>query len=346
MPDKIAQYEIQGQQVGEEVITYKAWDPTIGRMVTIKEPLLPLLQDRAFVDSFLEEGKRLATIQDDHVVTLYQILAPGEVDDKCYLVVEHLSESLDDRLARGPVDAATGRTILRDALSGLRAIHQAGLIHANIRPSSILLTPDGRAKIADLRTAWGGRRRGTLTLSAIKYLPPELLEKDGRVGAWSDLYSLGCVAYEMFVGSARFREALAAHDGADEHEGAVAGYRAWHCDLSARATPLSELDRQMERAVSDVVARLMEKAIADRYQEAGQALRDLGDTKSVGKTVVVPQEERDPIKENRTRVVTPTGQGTGLREVSSDQSWWSEPLILVGAGVLGLVLLVLILVLS
>lgn len=352
MAETIAHYEIHEQQVGDEVITFKAWDPTIGRHVTIKEPLPHLLSDPAFIESFLEEGRRLANIQDDHVVTLYQTLSPGEVDDKCYLVLEYISQNVDDLLARGPVDVTRSRTILRDALAGLRAIHKAGLIHANVRPTSILVTPEGRAKMTDLRMAWTGKRKGTLSLSAMKYLPPELWQKDGRIGPWSDLYSLGCVAYELFVGGTRLKEEFCTpgDNYHDEQELSSSSYRSWHSDLSLSATPLQRVDKRIDPAVSAVVARLMEKATANRYQDADQALHDLGGDGGMSKTVVVGKgrsDEHTNGKEGGTRVVDVTsGHGTLIKGAIQENPWWQDPLILAGAVLVGLVLMVLIIALS
>lgn len=357
MAERIKHYEILEQQVGEEAIVYKAWDPVFERHVAIKEPLPHLLKDRSFLESFLEEGTRLANINDENIVKFYTLIAQGEIDDKCYLVMEYVGQSLEDLLKFGPLDISASQNILRDVLGGLRAIHKAGLIHANIRPSNILVTPQKRAKITGLRVAWVRDQQSTVPISSAKYLPHEVLAGDGKIGPWSDLYSLGCVAYEMFLGSALFEAQFSTpvEKDLDEREIMDPRYREWHCDLSLKGKPLAKVDDRIREPLSAVVARLMEKAIDQRYRSAEEALRDLS-SGVVQKETVVPREEKrrpPPTKvyddePKRTRVTVPAKGATRAitTEETTPNTFWQDFMIVLAVAMAGLFIVGVIIKLS
>lgn len=356
MAERIKHYEIIEQQVGEETIVYKAWDPTFERHVAIKEPLPHLLKDRSFLDSFVEEGKRLANINDENVAKFYTLIAPGEVNDKCYLVMEYVGQSLEDLLKFGPLDVPTGRNILRDVLGGLKAIHKGSLVHANIQPGNILITPEKRAKISDLRIAWVRDQQSTVPISSAKYLPHEVLAGDGKLGPWSDLYSLGCVAYEMFLGTALFEAQFSTpiEKDLDAREIMDPRYREWHCDLNAKAKSLIKVDNRIPESLSAIVARLMEKDIAQRYQDADQALRDLGsgrvpeqkpalepERKSSRPTEVYPKEGPTTVAKPREDTTKPI-----VSKEQSESTFWQDFLIVFGVALLGLVIVAMMIQLS
>lgn len=273
MAEKIKRYEVRDQRQGEEAILYKAWDPLLQRHVTIKEPLPHLLGNSAYMESFLNEGKRLGGIDDENVAKFHELILPAQEGSKCYLVTEYVEKSVADLLRQGRVDAALVRNLLQDVLLGLKVIHEKGLVHANIRPTSVLVTPEGKAKITDLRIGGIADSGGMITAGAAKYLPHEILLGDGQVGPWSDLYSLGCLAYEMALGSSRFAAQFSTPGAGQDDD---MRYREWHCDLSLKAKPLREIDSSIPEDLSALVARLMEKAIEKRYPSADEALGNLG----------------------------------------------------------------------
>lgn len=359
MADKIKHYEILEQKVTEDAIVYKAWDPVFSRHVAIKEPLPGLLHNTTFLNAFMEEGSRLAQINDPYVGKLYDLIPQGEIDEKCYLVLECLGESLENLLKAGPVDVPKGRTILIDALRGLSAIHKTGLIHANLCPSNILVTPEGRAKITDLRLARAVDREGTIPIGSAKYMAPEILSGRGSIGPWSDLYSLGCIAYETFLGSDEFKALVLAPSGKhlDEREIMDPRYREWHCDLSLKAKPLMKLNDKIPEVVSSSVAGLMEKSIEQRYRSADQALRDLasGAVKREVETAV-PRAQTRHVQETqvyggdagRTRVTVGAESRTppARTEGSAPRSFLQDFLIILAVTMLGLFIVAVIIKLS
>ena len=348
MAEKILHYEVLQQETGEDIIVSKAWDSSIGRTVIIKEPLPQLLSDFAFVENFIEEGRRLAKIQSPHVGTLYEIIAPKENGSRCYLIFEHVERNLEDLLNSGPIDSKNGRAILIGALTGLRAIHNAGLCHANMRPSSVVISSDGQAKLADLRTVWARTRRGTLELGAGRYSPHESWSHDGRVGAWSDIYALGCVMYELFVGRDGYRDALNIPKDKPVTGTEVNGvfYRAWHRDRSRFATTLHEINPKIDPVISEVIAKMMAKHIDDRFQEADEILKTLESSAPAAKGSQSEKGAEDAEVDNGSK---PDEKNDGkipitdLLKVESNPRW-SEQMILAGVVVLGVLIMGLIIV--
>lgn len=364
MADRVKHYEILEQQVQEDSILYKAWDTELERHVVIKEPLSHLLRDPSFLARLTEEANRLAQIDDENVVRLYSFIPQGEVNDKCYLVLEYVGESLETLMKRGPLNFDVTLNILKDALRGLRAIHTAGLIHANVRPTSIWLTSDGRAKMAEMHMAGGADREGTIPIGSAKYLPHEILAGDGSIGPWSDLYSLGCVGYEMLLGRERFEELIAprAEKHLDEREVMDPRYREWHCDLSLKARPLAKLDGRIPQYMSEIVALMMEKETDQRYQTAEQVLRDLGNQGVSEERVAAgrmaphrvaaarPAPTQSPRSEatiayndaaEKTRVTAVAGEGatTALPAEEAVQStFWQDLLVVLATAAIGLLI--------
>ncbi|MBI2989000.1 MAG: serine/threonine protein kinase [Deltaproteobacteria bacterium] len=320
---KIKRYDVVEQQAGEETINYKAWDPLTQKRITIKEPLPELLSRPSFLESFLAEGNRLRAINDEHVAKFYEMIPPAEVGGKCYLVTEYVGKSVEDLIHHGVVDIETGKEILKDALLGLKVIHQSGLVHGNIRPSSIMITPEGKAKITDFRISRLEEGGGFFSAGSEKYLPHEVLAGDGQIGPWSDLYSLGCVAYEMFAGSYQFDSQFSAVSGKESR------YRDWHCDLSARAKSLKEIDYKIAEDVSDFVARLMEKTIDRRFRNGDHALRNLvgeeapeeeaSEAEKEKKVAPQPQVSAEQAGEMKTQAMFQVGLGPAEKAAPSSE---------------------------
>jgi serine/threonine-protein kinase len=145
-------------------------------------------------------------VEHDHVVA---VLDAGEVDGTSYLVAAYVAGgSLEDRLAQEgslPLDQAL--RIAAEIGTGLDALHRAGLIHRDVKPSNLMLGEDGRAAITDFGLAKGpaytvltqpGQVMGTLD-----YLAPELIRGEAATPA-TDIYALGCVIYECITGAPPF----------------------------------------------------------------------------------------------------------------------------------------------
>lgn len=158
---------------------------------------------------FTAEARSAAGLSHPHAVAVYDT---GEFAGRPYLVMERLpGRTLADRIAAGPVDPAWLRQVMVDVLGALGAAHAAGIVHRDVKPGNILLTDDGRAKMADFGIAKSvevGGADADLTatghlVGTPAYLAPERI--DGRPATpQTDLYGLGVVAYEALTGERPF----------------------------------------------------------------------------------------------------------------------------------------------
>jgi len=183
---------------------YRATDTATGRLVALKVLDSALARDRHFMQRFLREARAIQQVHHPHVVRIYDI---GAHDGAHYFAMEHLERSLADLLADGPLEPTRALEIAGQAARGLQAVHAAGILHRDVKPSNILFGPDGAARISDFgiarltdatRMTHTGAILGTPT-----YMAPEQAEGP-NVDARADIYSLGVVLYEMTCGRPPF----------------------------------------------------------------------------------------------------------------------------------------------
>jgi serine/threonine-protein kinase len=197
---------------GGMATVYLADDLKHGRRVAIKV-LRHELAASLGGERFLREISLAAGLQHPHILPLYDSGAHGTGSDEIlfYVMPYVEGESLRDLLVREgqlPVDAAL--TIAREVLDALAAAHAHGIVHRDVKPENILLS-GGHALVADFGIARavgvaGGERltETGLAIGTAAYMSPEQAAAEREVDARSDLYSLGCVLYEMLVGEPPF----------------------------------------------------------------------------------------------------------------------------------------------
>lgn len=193
---------------GGMAFVYLAKDVRHAREVAIKV-LRPELAQSLAGERFLREIQIVARLNHPHVLPLYD---SGEADSFVYYVMPYVEgESLRSRLQREkqlPIDDAL--TIAHEVADAISHAHTHGIVHRDLKPGNILLS-SGHAVVADFGiaralSAAGGDRLTTtgLTVGTPAYMSPEQAMGDEEVGPRSDIYSLGCVLYEMLIGSPPF----------------------------------------------------------------------------------------------------------------------------------------------
>jgi len=185
---------------------WQATDLVIGRTVAIKILKDEYLGDPGFLERFRAEARHAALVNHEGIANVFDY---GEEDGSAYLVMELVpGEALSTVLEREKV-LSTDRVldIVAQTASALQAAHSAGLVHRDIKPGNLLITPDGRVKITDFGIA---RIADQVPLTAtgqvmgtVQYLSPE--QASGHPASPStDIYSLGIVAYEALAGRRPF----------------------------------------------------------------------------------------------------------------------------------------------
>jgi len=243
---------------------YLAEETAFGRKVVVKV-LPPDLLAGASVERFKREIQLAARLQQAQIVP---VLAAGEVDGIPYYTMPFVDgESLRARLARvGPLPIHEIVGILRDVTRALGYAHDRGVVHRDIKPDNVLLS-GGTAVVTDFGIAKAiSDARGATTTSALTqlgtsigtpaYISPEQAAGDPNVDHRADLYSFGCMAYELLTGQPPFagrspQRTLAAH-------------------LTEAPVPVESLRPDVPPALASLVMRCLEKEPSARPQSAGE----------------------------------------------------------------------------
>jgi serine/threonine-protein kinase len=177
------------------------------RAVALKVLKRDLAGDLLFQHRFRQEARAAAEVRDPHLVP---IIEAAEADGRHYIASGYASGgSLAERIAGGPLAEADAVRIVGEIGAGLDALHAAGIVHRDVKPSNVLFADDGTAMLTDFGLA-KGRAYTALTrpgqvVGTLHYLAPELIRGEPGTPA-SDLYALACVAYECLVGRTPFAE--------------------------------------------------------------------------------------------------------------------------------------------
>jgi serine/threonine protein kinase len=182
---------------GSSGVTWQAQHLNLERSVVVK--LVQHGASQEGLDSYLKEGRALAKIRHPHVVA---VLDAGEENGIGYLILELVEGgTLRDEIRRGPLGLERAIGVVRQAAEGLEAAHREGLVHRDVKPDNLLLTPSGEVKVADFglaQSAQDGVRRTAKVAGTPAYMSPE--QCMGRpLDARSDLYSLGVVLFECLL---------------------------------------------------------------------------------------------------------------------------------------------------
>jgi serine/threonine protein kinase, bacterial len=184
---------------------WRAYDPTMDRVVALK--LLPanFANDRVFQERFRREAKAAAGLDEPHVVPIYEF---GEIEGRLYVTMRLIKgRDLQTILANGPLAPARAVAIIEQVAQALHAAHRVGLVHRDIKPSNILLDDNDFAYLIDFGIARAAGQTGLTstgaTIGTWSYMSPERFQS-GTADARADIYALACVLYEALTGQPPF----------------------------------------------------------------------------------------------------------------------------------------------
>jgi len=190
---------------------YEALDTRLDRKVAVKIMHAHLANDEAFVSRFIREAKAAAALSHPNIVAVQDQGWNQNGVPAVFLVMEFIEgHTLREYLnERGRFEIKDAINYLTPILSALAAAHVVGIVHRDVKPENILISKDGRIKIADFGLARGDLIGSTMTaessviLGSVSYLSPEQVQR-GIADSRSDVYAAGIVAYEMFTGEKPF----------------------------------------------------------------------------------------------------------------------------------------------
>jgi serine/threonine protein kinase len=189
-------------------VVFRARRVDDGRLVALKVLKRELAGDVIFQHRFRHEARAAAEVRAPHLVSIVEADA---ADGRHYLAVNYVAGgSLAERIASaGVLELTDALRIVTDIAAGLDALHAAGLVHRDVKPSNVLFNAEGSAVLTDFGLA-KGRAYTVLTrpgqvIGTLDYLAPELIRGEPATPL-SDVYALGCVSFECLTGRAPFAD--------------------------------------------------------------------------------------------------------------------------------------------
>ena len=246
--------EVLGE--GGMAFVYKARDMQLERFVAIKTLKPNYVNQETFVDRFKREAKTAANLNHPNIVQIFD----WGIEEEPYFVMEYIEgNTLTSIIAKNRTISLSDILFIGAQVSnGLHAAHQKGLVHRDIKPGNIMITPDGKVKVTDFGIVSLQNEESDITktgsiLGTASYISPE--QAQGKpVSIESDLYSLGTVLYELITGRAPF-SGDSPISTATKH-------------LTEKPEKPSLYRRDLPKGVESAILRLLEKASYDRFKSA------------------------------------------------------------------------------
>lgn len=243
---------------------YKAYDEESQRIVALKVLKDEHRGDMEFVRRFEREAQAVLMLSHENIVRSYDV---GEDDGVSYIVLEYVEGKTLKEIIKeeGPLSPKTAVNYACQVLDALSHAHERGIIHRDVKPQNVIITPRGKAKLTDFgiaRDAAATTRTfaGTNVIGSVHYISPEQARGDNAT-AGSDIYSCAIMLYEMLTGSVPF---------SGDNSVAVALKH-----LQEEIIPPIQVNSKIPRALSDVVVKAAAKNINMRYFTARQMKADL-----------------------------------------------------------------------
>jgi serine/threonine protein kinase len=267
--ERFGRYEILDELGrGAMGVVYKARDPKINRVVAVKTVSLngqPPEEEREYRERFFREAEAAGRLSHPGIVTIFDVGEEPDTRDP-YIVMEFVNGPSLEKLLAGdnhtlPLEAAVQLTL--ELAEALDCAHGQGVVHRDLKPANILVTEEGRAKIADFGVAKLNLANLTLggrTLGTPAYMSPEQLSGE-TVDGRSDLFSLGVILYTVLTGYRPFQG----------NSALTVSYKV----VNREPVPASVLDTELPPGLDYIIARAMAKDPAQRYQRGMELVLDL-----------------------------------------------------------------------
>jgi len=265
---KVGDYQVESLvAVGGMGSVYRALGDD-GQPAAVKLVRTEYARDSVFRARFAREGKIAQQVKDPYVVPVFAV---GEHEGVPYLVQRFVEGgTLGDRLEREKrLDVDVAVTLVGQVAQGLDALYAAGMVHRDVKPGNVLLDPDGTAYITDFGLAKDldgtNLTRPGQALGSLDYISPEQIRSEPLTAA-TDVYSLGCVMFECFIGAPPFSR--------------FPGMRVIMAQLTAEPPDPCAERPELSPELGEAILSAIEKDPVDRPQSAGEYARRLADAAS------------------------------------------------------------------
>jgi serine/threonine-protein kinase len=248
---------------GGMAVVYEGMDMLLERRVAVKVLRQRFASDPEFLERFQREARAAANLDHPNIVTVFDV---GKDDGHHYIVMEYVDGRDLKTIIRqeGRLSVAEALDITAQVASGVGHAHKAGVIHRDIKPQNVLVTPAGRAKVVDFGIARALSESGLTDSDTVWgspiYFAPEQAAGDPPTPA-SDVYSIGVMMYEMLAGSPPFQA---------ESPTALAMKH-----LREEPPPLTVHNSQVPPRLEWIVRKLLSKEPSARYRTAEQLVHVL-----------------------------------------------------------------------
>jgi len=296
----------------------KGTDARLGRVVAVKRLRTDLASDATFQARFRREAQSSASLNHPSVVAVYDTGEEmvGDGIAQPYIVMEFVAgRTLRDILREGrKILPERALEITSGVLSALSYSHNAGIIHRDIKPGNVMLTPSGDVKVMDfgiaraISDAANSMTQTAAVVGTAQYLSPEQARGE-TVDSRSDVYSAGCLLYELLTGRPPF---------IGDSPVAVA-----YQHVREPARPPSDHDTDLPEAVDAIVMKSLAKRVEDRYQSAAAMRNDI--ERYLAGRPVHASTPPDPDPEPAPRVVAAPVDHTAYRDAYDSYDDRDEP---------------------
>jgi eukaryotic-like serine/threonine-protein kinase len=280
IPAIVGKYELLEFLGGGMSHVYRGRDTVIDRPVVVKLLTENACQDAEAKARFLQEARLAGNIQHENIVSVFDF---GEHEGRPFIVMEYLQgEDLRDAIRASHTGSLIDRMkIALEIAEALEYVNGRGIVHRDIKPGNVMVTPDGTVKLMDFGIARSGVENGLTrpgtSMGSLSYMSPEQV-RGGSVDARSDIYSTGVMMYELFTGRRPFQ--------------AESAYGILDAQCNDAPMPPVEVNPLLPPALSDLILCAMAKDPANRFQNAqavSNALRHVaGAQDPIAKAAEVP----------------------------------------------------------
>jgi eukaryotic-like serine/threonine-protein kinase len=253
---RIGDYEVLGELgKGGMGKVYKVRNVISDRVEAMKVLLPDLAGQKDLADRFLREIKVLASLNHPNIAALRTAFT---AENQLVMIMEYVDgETLAALIEDGPIPVADALKYMDDALAALSYAHHQNIIHRDVKPSNMMITPQGLLKLMDFGIARSGNDQSlTVTgtaLGSLNYMPPEQIQ-GGAVDARSDIYSLGISLYEIVTGKQPFKR--------------DSDFAIMSAHMKETAKRPIELRPDLPQGLNDMILMAMSKDPAMRFQTA------------------------------------------------------------------------------